>query len=75
VGMLNREDPPVYGADVPVSMPQPPAHEVIVPMYGFGYTRYGLCHDITEAEAKELGTPRYRPARGANTRRGDTDVG
>lgn len=54
-------DRPSYSSDVPISMPIPPKDNVLVPMYGFGFTQYGLFHDITQGEYEELRTPTNRP--------------
>ena len=54
---------PVWGADVPVSMPLPPAagEEILVPMYGFGMTQFRLVHDITGPEYESLSVPVFAP--------------
>ena len=54
---------PVWGADVPVSMPlPPPANEpVMVSMYGFGVTQYRLVHNLTTREYQDLSVPVYQP--------------
>jgi hypothetical protein len=56
--------PPAWGADVPISMPQPvPAGEpVMVEMYGFGMTQYRLVHDLSRADYESLAVPVYAPA-------------
>lgn len=74
--LLNRNDPPNYGADVPISMPQVSKNRVLVPMYGFGYNKYGICHDISQADLEELSIPRYRPydPTSPHNKRGDEDL-
>jgi hypothetical protein len=52
---------PVWGADVPVSMPLPPDEPIMVDMQGFGVTQYRLVHSITAAEYEELAVPVYAP--------------
>lgn len=54
--------PPVWGADVPISMPLPAAEPVMVPMYGFGMTQYRLVHNLTQADYEALAVPVYAPA-------------
>lgn len=56
-----------WGSDVPVSMPVPPESAVLVSMFGFAFTIDGLFHDITQADADEIGTPTYAPIHGAQT--------
>jgi hypothetical protein len=55
---------PVWGADVPVSMPlPPPANEpVMVNMYGMGMTQFRLVHALTTREYQDLSVPVYQPA-------------
>lgn len=50
-----------WGADVPVSMPEPPATPAIVPMEGMAFGVDGICHPITEDEVAEIATPTYGP--------------
>jgi hypothetical protein len=54
-------DRPAWGADVPISMPVPVEEDVIVPMFGFGMTRYRLVPDMTSAEYEDLAVPVYAP--------------
>lgn len=54
-------DRPVWGADVPISMPQPADEPEMVPMFGFAMTQYRLVHSITTAEYAELSVPVYAP--------------
>jgi hypothetical protein len=54
---------PVWGADVPISMPIPSGDPVLVPMFGFSMTQYRLVHDITQAEYEQLSVPVYAPER------------
>lgn len=58
--MANTQ-PPLWSSDVPISVPQAPADSVLVPMFGFGMSQYGLVHDLTDAEQEFLRTPAYRP--------------
>ncbi len=52
-----------WGADVPISMPQPlrPDQESLVPMGGFTMTLDGLFPDLSTADHERLATPSYRP--------------
>lgn len=52
-----------WGADVPVSMPQPlRADQVaLVPMNGFVMTLDGLWPDMSAADHERLATPAYAP--------------
>jgi hypothetical protein len=52
-----------WGADVPVSMPQPlrADQEAIVPMGGFVMTLDGLFPDMSAADHERLATPSYMP--------------
>lgn len=52
---------PMWSSDVPISVPGTPQESVVVPMYGFGMTQWGLVHDITDAERETLRTPSYAP--------------
>ena len=52
---------PSWGSDVPISMPQPPPNAVEVPMHGFGMSRFGLVHDLTEVEFEALRVPSFAP--------------
>lgn len=66
--------PPVWSSDVPISIPQAPSSQVLVPMFGFGFTQYGLVHDLTEAEREYLRTPSYSPNQPGDVVYGDQDV-
>lgn len=50
-----------WSADVPISMPQPSAHDVLVPMFGFGYNQFGISHDINEVDYMNLRRPAQAP--------------
>lgn len=54
-------DIPNWSSDVPISIPQPPANPILVPMFGFGMTELGLAHDLTDGEYEFLRTPSYAP--------------
>lgn len=60
---MAENDQPVWSSDVRISVPQPPESAVLVPMYGFGMTQWGLAHDLTEVEYETLRTPSYAPER------------
>lgn len=67
-------DRPVWGADVPISMPLPPSEPVMVEMQGFGMTQYRLVHSITAAEYEELAVPIYAPDAAQATVAGDAAI-
>lgn len=72
--MANTQ-PPLWSSDVRISIPQPPDDTVVVPMFGFGMTRYGLFHDLTDAEYEYLRVPSYSPQMPAgDVVYGDQDV-
>jgi len=54
---------PVWGADVPVSMPVPPPADepVMVTMDGFGVTSFRLVHNLTARDYEALSVPVYAP--------------
>lgn len=54
-------DRPVWGSDVPISMPLPADEAVLVPMFGFGMTQYRIVHDLSAAEYEALAVPVYAP--------------
>lgn len=56
---------PVWGADVPISMPVPSGDPALVPMFGFSMGQYRLMHDITQAEMEQLSVPVFAPERPA----------
>lgn len=63
-----------WGADVPVSMPEPIDSAGLVPMFGFTFTIDGLRHDLTEAEHERLSRPSFAPMPPADTVWGDADL-
>jgi hypothetical protein len=52
---------PVWGPDVPVSLPLPPGEPILVPMFGFGMTQFRLVHNLTQREYEQLSIPVYQP--------------
>lgn len=50
-----------WGADVPVSIPEPNEREIKVGFSGMGFTTGGITHDITEAEREDLLMPSFAP--------------
>lgn len=56
---------PVWGADVPISMPVTSGDPGLVPMFGFTMGQYRLMHDITQTEMEALSVPVYAPERPA----------
>lgn len=71
--MANNQ-PPVWSSDVPISVPQAPDETVLVPMFGFGFTQYGLVHDLTQTEHDYLRTPSYSPEQPGDVVYEDGDV-
>jgi hypothetical protein len=56
-------EPVHWGADVPVSMPQPldESNPGIVPMDGFCFTYNGLYHDLSQADWARMAIPTFAP--------------
>lgn len=54
-------DIPTWSSDLPISLPQPPTDKVRIPMYGFGFTQFGLTHDLSPSEYEYLTRPSYSP--------------
>ena len=52
-----------WGADTPISMPDPPSTKAVVFMDGFAFGIDGMCHPLTEEEVADLATPTYSPGR------------
>jgi hypothetical protein len=50
-----------WGSDVPISMPQPSGESVLVQMFGFGYTQYGLVHDLNSLDYMSARRPASPP--------------
>ena len=50
-----------WGSDVPISMPQPNLNAVIVQMHGFGYSQYGIVHDLNELDYMSVRRPASPP--------------
>lgn len=50
-----------WGADVPISMPEPPATKAIIPMDGMAFGADGLCHPVTQEDVAEIATPTFQP--------------
>jgi hypothetical protein len=67
-------DRPVWGSDVPISMPVAAPEAVMVPMMGFGMTQYRLVHDVTPAELEALGVPVYAPEIASSAVADDLDL-
>ena len=60
---------PVWSSDTKISVPIPPTDDVLVPMYGFGWTQFGLFHDLSLGDYEYMRTPTYAPERSARPRR------
>lgn len=56
-------EPIHWGADVPVSLPQPLAEDNpgVIPMDGFCFTESGLFFDLSAADYARISTPSYAP--------------
>lgn len=54
-------DAPVWSSDTRISIPEAPDDPILVPMYGFGFTRWGLAHNLTDAEYEHFRRPTYAP--------------
>lgn len=52
---------PVWSSDTKISVPLPPADGVLVPMYGFGWSQFGLVHDLSSSDYEYMRTPTYAP--------------
>jgi len=50
-----------WGANVPVSMPEPSKHAILVDMGATGFTRYGLNHNLSSADLAALQQPTFAP--------------
>lgn len=51
----------LWGADVPVSMPDVPREPALIHMGAFGFGLGGMVHDITPATREALSTPHRAP--------------
>lgn len=56
-------EPVHWGADVPISLPQPLTEDNpgIVPMDGFCFTASGLFHDLSQVDFDRISTPAFAP--------------
>jgi hypothetical protein len=51
-----------WGTDVPVSIPVPPAEEIVRSAGGgFAYSRFGLVHEITTSDVETFLFPTHAP--------------
>lgn len=50
-----------WSADVPISMPKPSEHQMLVPMFGFAYNQFGIAHDINEVDYINYRRPAHAP--------------
>lgn len=52
-----------WGADVPVSMPQPldESNPALIPMDGFAFTWNGIAHDLSQADWEIRAIPTFAP--------------
>lgn len=71
---MSATTPPIWSSDTRISIPEPSPHPVVVPMYGFGFSQYGICHDLTDVEYEAMRTPTYRPDFTDDVVRDDLDV-
>ncbi len=76
MSLINQRQGPGYGADVPVSMPVAPKNRPLIPMYGFAYNQFGICHDLSHADIEAMVRARYAPydPTSPHNRRGDADL-
>lgn len=58
---MRRQIKDAWGADVPISTPEPAPLEVKVDFLGFGFTMGGMAFNVTEAEIEEIFTPPFMP--------------
>lgn len=58
-------EPVHWGADVPVSLPQPLSEDnpAIIPMDGFAFTTTGLFFDLSVADHARIAVPTFAPDR------------
>ena len=54
-------DNEVWGADVPISMPEPPLNKAVIDMGAFGFSVGGMVHQITEQQRDDLALPTFAP--------------
>ena len=54
-----------WGSDVPISLPAPPADDIIVDYGAFGLTRYGIVHKINSVDLEDF-IPSFLPGGSAN---------
>lgn len=54
------EDDTLWGSDVPISMPVPSDHDVLVDMGTFGFTSYGIAHNLKLADLEDF-LPSFAP--------------
>ena len=56
-------EPVHWGADVPVSLPQPlpDASSASIPMDGFCFTEAGLFFDLSESDHARIAAPTFAP--------------
>jgi hypothetical protein len=50
-----------WAADTPISMPLPAQYPILVDFGGFGFTEWGLQHNLNYAEWEELIQPDFAP--------------
>lgn len=58
-------EPIHWGADVPISLPQPLTddNQGVIPMDGFCFTASGLFFDLSVADYARISTPSYAPVK------------
>lgn len=42
-------------------MPRPNKHSIMVQMFGFGYTQFGIAHDLNEVDYADFRLPSKAP--------------
>ena len=50
-----------WGADVPISMPQPTDDPILIDMGAHGFTVNGLQHNLSRADLEEYTQPTFSP--------------
>lgn len=49
-----------WGTDTMISMPQPSQHDILVDMGTFGFTEFGLNHNLSRADLEDY-IPTFAP--------------
>lgn len=49
----DNDDISVWATDTAISLPQPPQEPILVDMGAFGFTEYGLNHNLTTSDIED----------------------